>query len=548
MFLIAISLLLLASIFGTSRALALPVWIVERTTVLDYEHKGEFDYLAYQKASYLFGDIPLETEDTSPGNPVAPIIPGSQQAAPKYPIESVDRFDFTFSYKLVPGQEPTIGRVSAQVEVKTVLPKSGGGTAEVFLVPSTSQTGDFTLEFSLPGSTLAESTATTITANVYATMQTDTVPIFERFTQSLTIRSDEPLFEMDSNLTSTRRASYGKFTYQQIGEFDYRVHFRPDSPWGAITLRPLEPPPPLPALSEPLPPPPPLPSAEILGPDDTIFISLFNSLEMEFSYHLESSEPVRQMTGEAEIYAVLENPGVWKKTFPLVPLIKEGGDFSVTFSLDTDDLNHFRKVFTTIQKETGVSVPANLMIKVDVHTVAQTDVGTIDEVFSQTLTTALGGDTLQWKEELVAYQPGTIEIPTTIINPDKYLGLSVGAVRRLSVLMPGALFIWLLGMVVLNLWFKPEGPSATAKVEEQALRTRKKHKGVIVDVEDLPAARTLEVIPLSSIDQLVRAADLLLKPVLHKGETGRHTYWVVDGVTCYQYLLTVNKDQPGSNG
>ncbi|GAG79027.1 unnamed protein product, partial [marine sediment metagenome] len=61
-----------------------PSEIEEQATVLNYEHKGEFDYLAYLHASYLFGDIPLETSLETNEGPVSP------PSNPKYPSEIID--------------------------------------------------------------------------------------------------------------------------------------------------------------------------------------------------------------------------------------------------------------------------------------------------------------------------------------------------------------------------------------------------------------------------------------------------------------------------
>ena len=58
-----------------------------------------------------------------------------------------------------------------------------------------------------------------------------------------------------------------------------------------------------------------------------------------------------------------------------------------------------------------------------------------------------------------------------------------------------------------------------------------------MDVEELPSVKPNEtVIPLSSLDDLVRIADDLVKPVLHKVAEGRHIYCIVDGTVRYQYI------------
>jgi len=532
-FTIIVAIFLLASLFGVYKTFTLPTEVKGKVAVLNYEHKGEFDYIAHVKAAYLYGDIPLEI----PKSPETPTGPPSPQANPKYPADITDRFDMTFTYELVPDKPVT--EISQQVEVKATLQKPGAGAQEVVLVPTTTRTGGFTVGFLLSGSELALSPVTTIQANVYTTIKTDAGPIFESFTQSLAIRSKGPLLEVDKNLTSTQRASFGELSYQQTGTFDYSVKLKSNSPFGAITLKPPKPAP------EPPPPPPPPPSAKTLGPGETIYSKLFDSMDVTFSYGLEADQTVKQITEVVEINAILENPKVWTKTFVLVPLTQRSGYFSITFPLNTDNFSYFTDVFTTIQRETGASVPYNLTIKADVHTVARTDFGPIDEVFSQTLSTTLGADTIEWKEKLVKSQPGVIEAARIVPNPNKFLRLSVSQSRIVFLTLTGiflALCMYLLGLYIK---FKPEKLSP---IDEEALRARKKHKDVIVDVEELPEASAREVvIQFSSLDELVKAADGLLKPVLHKAKLEKHTYCVIDGAIRYQYLLTVSENKPESS-
>lgn len=81
--------------------------------------------------------------------------------------------------------------------------------------------------------------------------------------------------------------------------------------------------------------------------------------------------------------------------------------------------------------------------------------------------------------------------------------------------------------------FKPEKPSP----DEEAMRARRKHKDVILDVKELPEVTGRErVILLDSLDELIKTADDLLKPVLHRAEKGRHTYCVLDGMDRFEYI------------
>lgn len=268
-------------------------------------------------------------------------------------------------------------------------------------------------------------------------------------------------------------------------------------------------------------------------------------MEVTLSYRFEADKPVRQIAEEVEINAILENPGVWTKTFVLVPPTEKSGPFTVTFPLDSNDFSHFSDVYKSIAEETGVSVPQKLTIKADVHTVAQTEFGLVDEEFSQTLSTTLGEKTMEWKEELISSKPGVIKTSMMVSNPKKYLGLSISGVRNLSAALAGVFFLFFLFSVLLYVRFEAV---ELFLLEKKALQARKKHKDVIIGVKELPEAKAGEVvIPLTSLEELLKVADALLKPVLHKAEPEKDTYCLIDGVTRYQYLLDISKKEPGSN-
>ena len=234
---------------------------------------------------------------------------------------------------------------------------------------------------------------------------------------------------------------------------------------------------------------------------------------------------------------MLEASDLWIKRFPLL-YTEESGNFNVSFPLN---LAGYLRSLEAIRAETGAYAESyDFSIIATVHTVAETDFGPINETFSQTLSTNLEQGILGWKEELKKTKPGAIKDTKLIPNPNKYLGLSSSGIRNLSIAMASVFFLFFLFSVVGYSKFKPVELSM---FEKEALQTRKKHKEVIVDVEELPEAKAEEVvIPLSSFDELLKIADALLKPVLLKVELDKNTYCVIDGITRYQYIITFSQD------
>ena len=526
--LIASVLLLIASLFGVVQAYTLPpeTETEESVTLLEYQHEGKFDYLVYLKPSHLFGPEPQE-----------PPPPPSNL---KYPTEIIDRFNLTFSYRFVPDRP--VGGISEEVEVSAIVKSPGVKQEEITLVPRTSGTGDFTIDFTLDISdntsdnyiTIGDNISgsdITITAYVYTTVETDTGPIFEGFTQSLSMRSRGLLVEVDGDLKHTQPGYVGELNYEQKGEFNYVVYLKPDSPFGSRTLKP-------PSVTPPTPLPP-----KTLGSEDTIFPKLVDGMNASFSYGLEASKLVRQVDEEVEINAIVENPGMWSKTIDLIPLTRKSGDFTITFPLD---LNQFTEIFDTIQQETGVPASVrDLTIMAKVHTVAETDFGMIDEEFTHSITTDLKEGILAWDGDLEKSEPRSIETTQVVRQQEKYLGLPVIQARILFAIVAGILFILFIFSLLMYFRARPEKPT---RIQKEAQRAGKKYKDLIMEIRELPQAKPGEtVILLDSLDDLIKAAQGLLKPVLHRVDKEKHTYCIIDGGTRYQYLLANSKKEQGSN-
>jgi len=408
----------------------------------------------------------------------------------KYPTEIVDSIDMSFTYR---GETGT----SQSVEVKAVLENPGIWQKEITLVPKTTRTGRFTRQV-------------TIVANVGSGS--------EVFTQSLPVKLGKTIIEVDSNLSCTQSGA--------TGEFDYTIHLEENSLFDTETLKP----------SSVIPP-----SSKTIGPGEVIFSNLIDRMDTTFYYDFKCDQPVRGLAEDVTITAVLENPEVWSKTFVLVPRTKKSGDFSISFPLD---IKQFTEMLETIRSETGVSAQSyNLTITADIHTVAQTDFGEIDEHFTQTLSSALGKGTLEWNEELVKTEPGSITTSQMIPNPNKYLGLSVSVARNLSAAVAGIFLLFFLFSVVLYVRFKP---TELSQMEKEVIHIRKKYGKRIAEIMSQTPVEGEKIISLGSMEDLIKVADELLKPIIHQAPTTpeeAHGYYVFDGATRYQYLLGTGTEE-----
>jgi hypothetical protein len=259
-------------------------------------------------------------------------------------------------------------------------------------------------------------------------------------------------------------------------------------------------------------------------------------METSYYYDFRASRPLTGLTEEVTVTATLESPDIWSKSFVLVPSTRETGDFKIDFPIDIVYLN---ELLNNIRTETGTGGEGyNLAIEAFVHLTAQTDYGPIDEVFSQTLSTELGGGTLEWNEDLSATQEGAITATSIIPNSNRYLGLSVSGVKTTSLTL---LLIFLAVFVVSLVFYQKTKPAELPLFEKEALAISKKYADRIATASSQTPVASEKIIALDSIEDLVKVADELGKPIMYQppiNSEKQHTYYVIDGATQYQYIVT----------
>jgi hypothetical protein len=255
------------------------------------------------------------------------------------------------------------------------------------------------------------------------------------------------------------------------------------------------------------------------------FPRIISNIAASFSYQFFCDRPISEQSQEVEVSVLIENPGQWSRSLVVVPATNKVGSFTISFPID---IQYFETVIDAIEQEIGVRGSSyNIAIKADVHIVASTDMGPINEVYTQTLGVKLEGNTLTFGQELFGSKSGSIGAPIPEASGE-------GSSRA----------PWVIGLVIALLalgyfgWSQNQLRVAPVSAgEAEAARARKKYRQMMVDIGELPVVKPTEtVIPLNSLDDLVRIADDLVKPVLHQVEQGVHTYSIIDSGVRYVYV------------
>ena len=525
----AAAALLVASGVGVGRSLSAPTEI--ELPGASYEHKAEFDYVVYLKPSTLYGDsiLPQEEEiEESYGEEE------EEEESLVFFRDIVDDAEMAFSYKF-DCSEPTAG-VTSEVVVTITAESPGMWQKELRRFEESHQAKEVRLEFPLNLDSWeskvdeieddigieSEDLQFIIEATVHTTAGlAKGGTIEDDFSHSITAILEEKTLELEGDLRVSGERSHEETSYQVEGWFDYEVYLEFNDLYGLVVLRseelPVAPAPPVITESPPL---------QTLGPGQVYFPNIVDSIEASLSYQFDCDELVAQQSQEVEITAIVENPETWSKSLVVLPKTAEDGDFTVSFPVD---IHYFNELIDAIEEETGVSGSSyNLNIKADVHTIAETALGTVDEIYSQTLEGKLGRNTLSFGEELAQSQAGSIGGGTVPVE-----GGNGWRTPWLAGLVVAVLALCYLGWSQRRL--RMAGLSA---VEVEAVRVGKKYKQVLVDIAELPAVKANEmVIPLGTLDALVRVADDLVKPVLHQVKAGKHIYCTIDGAVRYQFVI-----------
>jgi len=514
--------LLVASVVGLGHPVAAPA---EETPAAKYEHRGQFDYMVYLKPSILYGDLILNGEEEEEEE---------EEEAPMVFFRNIIReVRLAFSYNFDSSQ--SLANVTNEVVVSIIAENPGLWQKEMTELEETHTGTKFTVDFPLDlrhfdsivdsieeDIGITSSTRNFVIRAVVRTTAETTLgkTIEDEFSYELTAILTANRLELKGNLGSSKAGSREGIRYEGKSRFDYEVYLKPNQLYETDVLRSEAPP-----VAEPPVEPPVSPQTQ--GPGLLYFPKIISSIKASFSYQFLCDRPISEQSQEVEVTALIENPEKWSKSLVVVPETNKVGSFTISFPIN---IQYFETVIDAIEQETGVRESSyNMVIKANVHTVARTDLGTISESYTQALSVNLGGNTLTFDKELSGSKSGSIGGTAT----DGASGES------------GSRAPWIIGLVIALLalgyfgWCQTQLRLAPVSAgEAEAARARKKYRQMMVDVEELPGVKPTEtVIPLNSLDDLVRIADDLVKPVLHQAEEGRHTYCIIDSGVRYLYVI-----------
>ena len=299
-----------------------------------------------------------------------------------------------------------------------------------------------------------------------------------------------------------------------------------------------------------------------MGPNLTYFQALTEGIEARFTYVFNSDQPAR-IEGTYDVTVdITETNDLWTKSFPVVLetqfLVEAGENYSVELDIAVDR-EFYEERLAEINQETGFTATALITYTAHVNVTASTVHGNVSELVAPTLvvpllatgTYTLEGVPRQGRSGVVSgYDPVTI--PGNEGKIRRYLPVIAGT-DLAGILFPGdagepVRYFPLVGAVILlAVMFAlatKNKPVTDSKVARQARSIQRKYRKRFVEADPTePNLPGQEVVPLTSIEDLVRLSNELLKPMVHHGHPNpgnSHLYYVVDGSTRYEFRLESN--------
>ena len=486
--LILTAVILVCSLIGTGIGFSLPAEKTKIVAAANYNHQGEFSYQGY------------EVVDSGQPNPV--LFP-----------KIIEEMRILFSASGFGDEKPTI---------KAVLEDRGGNWQKELPIEVTSgHVASFPLNLEAIlelGETINEELGVRDT-NYLLKIIAEAGTGDEHFTATLE-------GELNSSTLKWKEEGFNKFERGFPGgndwrqaSFGYEVQLKENELFGPITLERK----------------PDLPGIAAVSPDFSLFTELVESLDIGFNYQFNCDTQINSLEEEIKVELVMAEPERWKKSFTILPSTKKQGNFTLVFPLDIGKLREVAEDIDKKISDRGVK-GQEITILAQVHTIAKTDSGIIDEIFEYQLKGKME-EQIAWgvvekgKEEtkgLTLIKEG--KITKEITKPN----LLSQKLRKSSLIGLWVSFPIFCALAFLY-WKRRERPTF---LEQELKRNRKKYKELISEVANFPPTKEEEaIIEVPSLEALANISNNSLKPILLKVEPDKQTYWVADDLTRYCYIV-----------
>lgn len=267
----------------------------------------------------------------------------------------------------------------------------------------------------------------------------------------------------------------------------------------------------------------------ILRPGEgVLYTAIVNCIYITSKYSFVSSPAPMNVTTNTNIKIEIESPEKWVRPLSedeAIDLLQLGGSQVFEFTVNNTKIKDY---VTRIDEEVGVrSTSYNLNIIPTIQCNVIMTASRIEETFTPKLTLSYisSGD----KGNYISIEERSQTKDGKITETKKIHFEWVEKHRKMAYASTAATSIFLTGSAILYIRRRPEMPPK--KTIEKVIAT---YKDLITEATEKPP-ETENTIKMDTIEDLVKTAEILIKPILHTKEEHYHLFFVIDGNTKYQY-------------
>jgi len=272
------------------------------------------------------------------------------------------------------------------------------------------------------------------------------------------------------------------YSYKSTGSIDYKVYLKPNTMY----------------------------DEDYLGKDRYYISKYIDRIEMNFKYNYSANE-VAGLDTEYNVTAYLqglhgdENEVLWSKKFVLLPdkvVRLEDSTAEINFSLPVS-LDNYYSLKEVLFQESEVNAPVVLNVVFNVHTVAQTKKGTVEDTVSPNLSIPIGNTVIKIEGEPTA--TGENKISQIV----KY---KMPVNKGLIFFLTGLAFALLVFIILVACSKTAEPPD---EYEKSVAGIFREYSDRLAGMEHTVSNKFSVVINISSIDDMVKIADEIGQPVFY---------------------------------
>jgi hypothetical protein len=270
-----------------------------------------------------------------------------------------------------------------------------------------------------------------------------------------------------------------------------------------------------------------------LSPEEGIlYTAIVEYINITFTYYFTCNPQPENVAINHKNEFEVESPGRWLRRLTEIEakeLLQLSGGLNFSIKIDCKKLRQFVEAINREIYGTAYSATYNVNIKPRIHVTAKLATKSIDEIFTPELKVAFKTDAE--KGSYIAIENLNQENSGRITETQQFPLQNVQNQRTASIIATATTATAFIISAFLYIKYKP--PITQAKIIEKLTEP---HKDLIVKTTQKPPETQITV-KIETLEDLVKIAEILARPILHIAEGKEHIFYIIDNNVRYEYVI-----------